>query len=74
LLLVIRVVSTRRGAAIGLGLMEGTMPASARTTRPVEAPSRLQLAIMEWQRQLLEMKRQRTMSGRGLPFYGAGRP
>jgi hypothetical protein len=39
--------------------MEGTMPAFTRITPPVEPPSRLQLAIMEWQRQLIEMRRQR---------------
>jgi hypothetical protein len=49
------------------------MSASAGITGPAEAPSRVQLAILEWQRQLIEMKRQRTMSGRGLPLYEAAR-
>jgi hypothetical protein len=33
------------------------MPAFIRSIRPVERPGRLHLAILEWQRQLLEMKR-----------------
>ena len=33
---------------------EGTMLESTRRTQPVEKPSRLQLAIREWQRQLVE--------------------
>jgi hypothetical protein len=49
------------------------MSASIRITRPVVAPSRLQLAIMEWQRQLVEMKRPRTTSGRELPLDGVDR-
>jgi hypothetical protein len=40
------------------GHLEETMPAFTRTIRAVERPGRLQLAIVEWQRQLLEMKRQ----------------
>ena len=41
------------------------MLASTQLTRPDEKPGRLQLAIMEWQRQLIEMKR--------LSVYGADR-
>jgi hypothetical protein len=36
---------------------ESTMLKPTRRTQPVEKPSRLQLAIREWQRQLLEKAR-----------------
>ena len=38
----------------GYVFQEGTMVESTRLTQPVEKPSRLQLAIREWQRQLVE--------------------
>jgi hypothetical protein len=52
--------------AIGVGLAasatmtslkEVTMLESTRPSQPVEKPSRLQLAITEWQRQLVEKAR-----------------
>jgi hypothetical protein len=35
---------------------EGVMPTSTAVTQPVEKPSRLQLAIKEWQRLLIERR------------------
>jgi hypothetical protein len=49
------------------------MSGYVRITRPVEAPSRVQLAIMEWQRQLVELRKQHTTSGRGLQRHEADR-
>ena len=43
---------------------EGTMLESTRRTQPVEKPSRLQLAIREWQRQLLDKARVTHGDGR----------
>jgi hypothetical protein len=48
---------------------EGTMLESTRRTQPAEQPSRLQLAIREWQRQLLE--KARVMHGAGREPAGA---
>lgn len=51
------------------------MPPSTRITRPVEPPGRLHLAILEWQRQLIEMKRPlETLGGYREPSSGADRP
>jgi hypothetical protein len=36
---------------------EGTMLEYTRRTEPIEKPSRLQLSIMEWQRQLVDKAR-----------------
>jgi hypothetical protein len=43
---------------------EGTMLESTWRTQPVEQPTRLQLAIREWQRQLLEKARVTHSDGR----------
>jgi hypothetical protein len=50
------------------------MPPYTRSIRPVERPGRLHLAILEWQRQLIEMKRPLATAGsyRG-PRSGANR-
>lgn len=39
------------------------MPPFTRTMRPVERPGRLHLAILEWQRQLIAMKRPVATAG-----------
>ena len=39
------------------GHREGTMLENTRRTEPIERPSRLQLAIMGWQRQLVDKAR-----------------
>jgi len=52
--------------ASGRRLEEATMYASTRITQPAEKPGRLQLAIIEWQRQLIE-KRDARIAGATLP-------
>jgi hypothetical protein len=51
------------------------MPTFTRTIAPAERPGRLHLAILEWQRQLIERKRPLPTGGgyRG-PLSGADRP
>jgi hypothetical protein len=39
------------------------MPPFIRNIRPIERPGRLHLAILEWQRQLIEMKRPLATAG-----------
>lgn len=39
------------------------MPTSIQNIPPVERPGRLHLAILEWQRQLIEMKRPPATAG-----------
>jgi hypothetical protein len=43
--------------------LEGTMAPFTRSIRPVDRPGRLHLAILEWQRQLIEMKRPVATAG-----------
>lgn len=42
---------------------EDTMAPFTRSIRPVDRPGRLHLAILEWQRQLIEMKRPVATAG-----------
>jgi hypothetical protein len=46
--------------------MEGTMDALSRITQQTEKPGRLQLAIIEWQRQLVA-KREAQIGGARRP-------
>jgi len=51
----------RRGKIVGLRLEEATMEMLKRVPQRAEKPGRLQLAIIEWQRQLIEKREARTV-------------
>jgi hypothetical protein len=51
------------------GHKEGTMQEYTQRTEPIEKPGRLQLAIMEWQRQLVDKARMAHADGQ-LERYG----
>jgi hypothetical protein len=55
--------SSRMNFTIETDHWEDTMAPFTRSIRPVDRPGRLHLAILEWQRQLIEMKRPVATAG-----------